>query len=718
MIATVALTALREEALEHHAADWPVIPVGEDKRPLCKWSHWRDEAQTAADVLGLFSRPAHGLALLTWPASNLVVLDFDGPHAEAGWEATGIELPDTARTRTRSGGAHHVFRMPPDAAHPALEAAEREVRRKVRVVKADCACVNPETGRPKPCGADLLLNGYFVVPPTPGYTGDPDHPLEPGRLAVIPEAVLDLAATEERRQGSDSRADGNCARIPQGERNATLASLAGTMRKRGMTAGAIEAALLAENAARCDPPLPEAEVRAIARSIARYSPPRTAGLETTTMEQTNDPPPWPDPPAPEAFHDLAGDFARALELHTEADPVALLAQFLIAFGNVIGRRPHFMVEATRHALNLFAVLVGVTAKGRKGTAWGHVRRAFEAVDATWVSARVLAGLSSGEGLIWHVRDAIEKQEPIRDKGRVTGYETVLADPGEPDKRLFVTEEEFAGTLRVLGREGNTLSAIIRQAWDKGDLRVLTKNTPAKATGAHISILGHVTRDELRRYLDSTEAGNGFANRFLWLCVRRANILSEGGTLDKVDLAPLHTRLRGAVTFAQGEEELRRDEEARAVWAAVYPDLSEGKPGLLGAVTARAEAQTMRLACLYALLDCSAVIRRDHLLAALALWEYAEASARFIFGDTLGDPLADEILRALRANPEKGLTRTGIRDLFGRNRRGDDIGRALGVLAERGLARMVPQDTGGRPAERWVAVSQTTTKTTETTKAPA
>jgi hypothetical protein len=88
----------------------------------------------------------------------------------------------------------------------------------------------------------------------------------------------------------------------------------------------------------------------------------------------------------------------------------------------------------------------------------------------------------------------------------------VVDHGVSDKRLMVLEAEFASSLRVLGRDGNTLTAIIRQAWDPGDLRGLTKNSPAEATGAHISIIAHITRDELPRYLDSTESGNGFGNR--------------------------------------------------------------------------------------------------------------------------------------------------------------------------------------------------------------
>jgi hypothetical protein len=403
-----------------------------------------------------------------------------------------------------------------------------------------------------------------------------------------------------------------------------------------------------------------------------------------------------------ALYGLAGELVRVISPHTEADEVSLLVQILIEFGNVINRAPHCVAEADYHALNEFAVLVGLTSKGRKGSSSGHVQRVFKMVDPTWAQERVQGGLSSGEGLIWAVRDPIVKTEAIREKGRPTGkYEEVIADQGISDKRLMVLESEFASTLRVLGREGNTLSAIIRQAWDSGTLRVLTKNSPAHATNAHISVIGHITKDELLRYLDSTEAGNGFGNRFLWLCVRRSKTLPEGGHLSDADLGKYVVRLRQAIDAAARVREITRNHEARAMWREVYPALSEGAPGLLGAMTSRAEAHVMRLSALYALMDQSAQVQRPHLEAALALWEYCEASARFIFGSALGDPLADELIRLLRANPE-GLSQTDMYNHFGRHKSSEQIARALALIAEQGLADMVKQATAGRTATIWKA----------------
>ena len=408
--------------------------------------------------------------------------------------------------------------------------------------------------------------------------------------------------------------------------------------------------------------------------------------------------PWPEM-ASQAFHGLAGEFVRLVEPHTESDPVALLGQFLCGVGNMIGRGAYCVAEADRHHANLDMVNVGATAKGRKGVSLGHVRRTLEMVDSKW-GALIKSGLSSGEGLIWQVRNPIIKIVPKKDRSTgETNYVEEIVDSGVDDKRLLVVESEFATVLRQLSREGNILSSVIRDSWDRGDLSTLPKNSPAKASGAHISIIGHITQDELRRYLDRTEAGNGFGNRFLWFCVRRSKCLPEGGRINEVDFAPFLKRLGAVVDFAQNAGEVTRDPEARELWAQVYRDLSEGKPGMVGALTSRAEAQVLRLSMIYALLDCECFVRVPHLLAALAVWDYCDASVRYIFGQSLGAPAADAILEALKAAPS-GLTRTEINNLFGRNLSADRLQAAIGALVRLGLIRIDKSETGGRPTERF------------------
>jgi hypothetical protein len=394
-----------------------------------------------------------------------------------------------------------------------------------------------------------------------------------------------------------------------------------------------------------------------------------------------------------ALHGLPGEVVRAFEPHTEADPAAILANLLCAFGNVIGRGAFARVGTTEHHLKLFIGLIGETAKGRKGESWGPVKTLAEAVDPGWSAGRVMGGLSSGEGLIYAVRDEV--------RGERKGEEVVL-DPGEPDKRLLALEGELAGLLKVMAREGNTLSATIRQAWDGDRLRTMTKNSPTRATGAHVSIIGHITRAELLRHLSDTEAANGFANRFLWIVVRRSKELPFGGDVPHENLKNLNRRLDAAVRFGSKPRPVRWGDSARGPWAEVYGPLSEGKPGLFGAVVGRAEAQTLRLATLYAIMDESYTIEYEHLAAALALWGYAEESARYIFGDATGDPVADDIAEALRAAGGDGLSRTEIRDLFGRHKSADRINQALGLLLKLGRVRKEDVSTGGRPTEKWYA----------------
>jgi hypothetical protein len=404
-----------------------------------------------------------------------------------------------------------------------------------------------------------------------------------------------------------------------------------------------------------------------------------------------DPPPWPTM-AEEVYHGLAGDIVQTIEPHTEADPVAVLANLLCAFGNALGRGAYFRVGADEHHLKLNAALVGPTSKGRKGMSEGHVRLLMHIVDPAWEEKRVLSGLSSGEGLIHEVRDEIW--------GVDSSGMPVLKDPGADDKRLFVSEPEFARVLKVMHRETNTLSPVLRQAWDSGRLRVMTRTSPLKATDAHISIVGHISREELLRHLTETEAANGFANRFLWLMVRRSKMLPFGGEWHTVDTAPLVKRLSEALKFGKNAGEIVWGESANDAWREVYGPLSEGKPGLFGAVVGRAEAQVARIATLYAVMDQSRTIELAHLKAALALWYYAEDSARYLFGATTGDPVADQILEALRSAGNGGMSRTEIRDLFGRHKNADRIDQALALLLKLDCVRRVRQDTGGRPTERW------------------
>jgi hypothetical protein len=397
--------------------------------------------------------------------------------------------------------------------------------------------------------------------------------------------------------------------------------------------------------------------------------------------------------AEDALQGLAGNCVRAIDPHTEADPAAVLMNMLIGYGNLIHQGAYVPVGPTRHYLRVYAVLVGRSSKARKGSSGAYPQALLRKVDESWANRRIISGLSSGEGLIYAVRDPVERYDAKNDEMKVI-------DRGESDKRLMIVEGEFSRVLKVMSREGNSLSSILRDAYDRDFLQNQTKHDPHRATGAHISLIGHITQEELLRHLNATEQANGFGNRFLYMMVRRSKVLPFGGDMHEND-EELLSELRASVKFAQDLGVIEWGEESGDLWAEeIYPDLSEGEEGLVGAMLARAETHVLRLSGLYAVLDRSRTIEPPHLIAALSLWDYAESSVRLIFGDVRGDRVLDKIVTALQKAGEAGLTRTEIYHLFGNHAKSNDIERALMTLFTEGRASKTPEETGGRPTERW------------------
>ena len=391
---------------------------------------------------------------------------------------------------------------------------------------------------------------------------------------------------------------------------------------------------------------------------------------------------WPTPPAPAVYHELVGEIVKTISPHTEADPIAILTQLLVSFGAAVGRRAWFTVEATRHSPNEFMLLVGDSSRARKGSSWDHVRRLITTIDPS-IEPRILTGLSSGEGLIWAVRDPTAQ------------------DPGHSDQRLLVIEPEFASVLKAASREISTLSPTLRSGWDGRPLAILTRAAPARSTSAHITVIGHITQDELRRHTSQVELANGYLNRILLVACRRQRLLPEGGDPDPLTSSDLTRLLAQAHKHAQAAGEVRLDPDARELWHHAYRQLAEHHPGIVGQITARAEAHVIRLALLYALTDGQRLISPQHLTAALALHDYAARSAAWALTGATGQPLAEQIHAALSHNPN-GLTRSQISNTLKHNQPAGQIDNALHALQAAGRATVTQIATGGRPAQLWAA----------------
>jgi hypothetical protein len=384
-----------------------------------------------------------------------------------------------------------------------------------------------------------------------------------------------------------------------------------------------------------------------------------------------------------------GEIITAISPYSEADPAALTLQLLVASGNVIGRGPHFYVEQTRHATNLFAVVVGQTARARKGTSWDHVAALLRAVDPAWLESNVISGLGSGEGLI-----------------EAAALRSDSEPPGQ-GVRIFCLEDEFGSDLKVMGKPGSLLSNILRQGYDGRPLQNTTRTAPLLVKNPHVSLVGHLTQHDLERYLAHVEIFNGFGNRVLWTCAKRSGYLPYGGQLAATELNRIRDRLRRAVDFACRVGEVGLSPASRELWGEQYRRLTTSDPAsgpMVDAVTCRAEAQVRRLATLFAVLDEHHEVRRQHLLAALEIWRYCADSARFIFGRAGQGSIEARILDVLPTG-WPGITRTAISDLLSHHRSSAEIEATLRSLQRRGLARARAVSTGGRSAEQWAVTGK-------------
>ena len=386
---------------------------------------------------------------------------------------------------------------------------------------------------------------------------------------------------------------------------------------------------------------------------------------------------WPAPPDEAAYHGPAGDIVRAIQPFTEADPVGLLGTFLAIFGTMAGDRWSLHQGEQQHT-NIFVTLVGDTGTGRKGTAYSAISEVYKLVDKDW-HMLLVTGLGSGEGLISFLKRR------------------------EDDPRALVMESEFGHFLIAMTREGSTLSSIIRNAWDGVPLGRWIADPKKSGTIVrhHVGMLANITDIELAQRLTSTEAANGFGNRFLWLSVRRDHLLPFTEPLI-APVTPHLKKLKDALAFADKGGFMHYSPEAREIWKSFYMR-QVPRMGLLGALIGRREPYIARLAMIYALLDCTATIGVEHLLAAAALWDYADHSTVYIFGDSTGDRHADALLKMLgEKSPLPWLEIIRERHL-----KPAEMDSAVGILTRLGLVREVriARPGGGRPRREIELIAQ-------------
>ncbi len=482
--------------------------------------------------------------------------------------------------------------------------------------------------------------------------------------------------------------------VPEGERDDVLYKFACRLEGKNLDRAEAETLVLAA-AAKCSPPFPREEALRKVESAWKHRAERGFQMESEEDFRIN---PWPILPE-KALSGITGKFVELATRNSEADPAAVLVTFLVRAGIEFGTGPHLMIGDAKHHARLNAVIVGNSSKARKGTSGKPISRLFrfDAQERTaddpllYVPARETPGpLSSGEGLIWNVRDLVKKW--LVDKKTGEGMD-IIDDPGVDDKRMFVLDEELAAALQSTKREGNTLSVIIRSAFDHGNLEPLTKSSRITATGAHIGIVSHITTAELHRLLDETQALNGFANRFLWICARRQELVPFPEPMPEEELAEIQKELLRIFATVGSFGRISLSHEAKEFWKGGYAKLSEEKPGLVGCVTGRGEALVARMALVYALIDACNAIEVPHLESALAIWSYARQSAEYIFSGREANPIAEKIAKACGEGP---LSLTDIHRRLSNNATKAAIQTAVQDLVTSGRVKLREERTGRKP----------------------
>jgi hypothetical protein len=323
-----------------------------------------------------------------------------------------------------------------------------------------------------------------------------------------------------------------------------------------------------------------------------------------------------------------GDVAQAGSSNTEANPFAIAAAMLAYLGAAVGRGPYMPIGDDWNHARLFMVHVGRSSRGRKGTAKKLIYRinnAVKALDEFLVPQVHRGGLSTREGLALMIHDGYKE-----------GKNEV---PAITDKRLLVVESEFANILHQSKRDGNTLSAALRDAWDGTSIRPAVKTCRVWASDPHIGIIGDVTPSELRELMHARELTNGFANRFIFFWAEGDKVLPFPQYTPKHVVEALADRVALVLRFAGADRHVDMDvmrmefsTEAASLYARLYRgelrDRSAGEH-ITGLLDRRAPV-LLRLAMLFALTDQTSIIAVAHINAAMAWVRYWVDSVKFIF----------------------------------------------------------------------------------------
>jgi Protein of unknown function (DUF3987) len=398
---------------------------------------------------------------------------------------------------------------------------------------------------------------------------------------------------------------------------------------------------------------------------------------------------WLPSAEPAVFDCYLGQLAERLDPYTEADQVGVLASLLAAVGVHLGPAPHLQIGYERHPLLVWPLLIGDTAVGKKGTSYNMAKALLTLADKDFVGSNIRSGLSTGEGLA-----DVFASDTVEQKGKPARARLLP----EGDIRLLAYETEWSSIMARMKRENNTLSAMLRQAWEGGDLSTL--NVDARvAKESHLGILAHITPEEFKAKVSAADMAGGTYNRFLPIAVAQSKFLPKAEKADPLLTEQLGASLADRLGHAGRLRAVGFTDAGSLAWERLYYQFSayHKEEVRVRQFVSRAAPYCLRIAAIYAALDRTDKISPAHLAAAVALVRYSIESARAVLYGNDDARLVDWIAAAGPA----GKTRGDISDGYYRKnakRDGIDVDTVLARLVAAGHISLTTRPpAGGRGA---------------------
>ena len=693
---TEPTNSLLAAALRYADLGYPVFPCAPgDNKPITE--HGFHNATTDPEQIERWwaERPNANIGI---PTQDLLALDVDLLDGEANPWLTPERQMDLARAPmqlTPGGGRHYLFRQP-KGKH--WSSTVSQLAPKIDIRADGGYIVVPPSARP---------DGVYRWQETMSLDVPPQELPEPPDWLV---EALDALATRATTSASHatSAADGNP--IPSGQRNSTLASLAGTMRRAGMTGAEILAAILKANENRCQPPLPEAEVRRVAASISRYAPDTVtvAVAENHWAQMYDDEPPEANArpqspgPFPTELIDRTPDIVRrAMDYYLanaiETQPLLFLASLVAATGTALG---HKVKDVSGLRTNIYTV--GITPSG------GGKEATREVVNKFFRHAGVpeMCGpedFASDSGLI----AAVCEQNPILfqldEFGRL--MHSVNAGGGKSPHLYHI------GTvlLRFFSKAGGVYRS--KAYADPKRNRVIEQ--------PHVCVYGTTVRSSFWKAMDAESLEGGFLPRLVLFESKDEEV--PGGAVEsdppdelveffafwinrKMTSGNLETVHPKPMVVPYTPEAQGLMDDLRT-----FQKAEQKRFGHLGVLWSRARENAGKLAMIYAcwkardhpVVDAEAAQWAVDLMMHVVRHAVYEASLCMVEGPF--HERCQKIMQALEAAEGRRLKKRQLtratRSMTPRER-----GEAVAALVEQGRLRIDPDDeTGGRPATWYVAV---------------